>query len=84
MYIRNNLDALIKKSGVQKPLIPRSKKDAQYILIFVAKCRRYLRFKASNDMVAEMKGKRVIRLEPYILFKDFSGRSSNEKRWDMI
>jgi hypothetical protein len=54
MYIRNNLDALIKRLE-PKTFDTQGKKDAQYILIFVAKYLKASALKASNDMAAEMK-----------------------------
>ena len=58
MYIRNNLDAIIKKLELQQFNNP-GKKDAQYIVIFVAKYLKASALKASNDMVAEMERRRA-------------------------
>jgi hypothetical protein len=59
MYIRNNLDALIKRLE-SKTFDTPGKKDVQYILVFVAKYLKASALKASNDMVAEMKKRKAI------------------------
>jgi hypothetical protein len=59
MYIRNNLDTLIKKLE-PKTFDTAGKKDAQYILLFTAKYLKASALKASNDMVAEMKKRKSV------------------------
>jgi len=59
MYIRNNLDALVSKLESKKFDTP-GKKEAQWILIFVAVQLRISALKASNDLVAEMKKRKSV------------------------